>query len=325
MLYKKILVASSLLVVLFMLYLIPTKKEVEFAETNLEYVYPNDLETVYLLDSNDYVARVLISASNDSIISKATSLIDALTIGGKKENVIPNGFRSIIPSGTKVIDIELEDGVLVINFSKDILDIDKKYEDKMIESLTYTLTSINGIDSIKLLVDGKELKKLPNSNKLLPTFLDKSYGINKIYEITNVGNIDSYTVYFVNSVNDNKYYIPVTKYVNDYKQDKIRIIIDELASSFTYQSNLSSFLNENTKLLNYEVIDKQIKLNFNDMIFSDITNNDILEEVVYTICLSINDSIDIDSVVFLANDREILFYIFIFLIFLYGCLYGYLY
>lgn len=306
MLYKKILVASSLLVVLFMLYLIPTKKEVEFAETNLEYVYPNDLETVYLLDSNDYVARVLISASNDSIISKATSLIDALTIGGKKENVIPNGFRSIIPSGTKVIDIELEDGVLVINFSKDILDIDKKYEDKMIESLTYTLTSINGIDSIKLLVDGKKLKKLPNSNKLLPTFLDKSYGINKIYEITNVGNIDSYTVYFVNSVNDNKYYIPVTKYVNDYKQDKIRIIIDELASSFTYQSNLSSFLNENTKLLNYEVIDKQIKLNFNDMIFSDITNNDILEEVVYTICLSINDSIDIDSVVFLANDREIL-------------------
>ena len=306
MLYKKILVASSLLVVLFMLYLIPTKKEVEFAETNLEYVYPNDLETVYLLDSNDYVARVLISASNDSIISKATSLIDALTIGGKKENVIPNGFRSIIPSGTKVIDIELEDGVLVINFSKDILDIDKKYEYKMIESLTYTLTSINGIDSIKLLVDGKELKKLPNSNKLLPTFLDKSYGINKIYEITNVGNIDSYTVYFVNSVNDNKYYIPVTKYVNDYKQDKIRIIIDELASSFTYQSNLSSFLNENTKLLNYEVIDKQIKLNFNDMIFSDITNNDILEEVVYTICLSINDSIDIDSVVFLANDREIL-------------------
>lgn len=306
MLYKKILVVSSLLVVLFMLYLIPTKKEVEFAETNLEYVYPNDLETVYLLDSNDYVARVLISASNDSIISKATSLIDALTIGGKKENVIPNGFRSIIPSGTKVIDIELEDGVLVINFSKDILDIDKKYEDKMIESLTYTLTSINGIDSIKLLVDGKELKKLPNSNKLLPTFLDKSYGINKIYEITNVGNIDSYTVYFVNSVNDNKYYIPVTKYVNDYKQDKIRIIIDELASSFTYQSNLSSFLNENTKLLNYEVIDKQIKLNFNDMIFSDITNNDILEEVVYTICLSINDSIDIDSVVFLANDREIL-------------------
>lgn len=306
MLYKKILVASSLLVVLFMLYLIPTKKEVEFAETNLEYVYPNDLETVYLLDSNDYVARVLISASNDSIISKATSLIDALTIGGKKENVIPNGFRSIIPSGTKVNDIELEDGVLVINFSKDILDIDKKYEDKMIESLTYTLTSINGIDSIKLLVDGKELKKLPNSNKLLPTFLDKSYGINKIYEITNVGNIDSYTVYFVNSVNDNKYYIPVTKYVNDYKQDKIRIIIDELASSFTYQSNLSSFLNENTKLLNYEVIDKQIKLNFNDMIFSDITNNDILEEVVYTICLSINDSIDIDSVVFLANDREIL-------------------
>ena len=70
----------------------------------------------------------------------------------------------------------------------------------------------------------------------------------KIYEITNVGNIDSYTVYFVNSVNDNKYYIPVTKYVNDYKQDKIRIIIDELASSFTYQSK--KYLENLLKLTN---------------------------------------------------------------------------
>ena len=35
-------------------------------------------------------------------------------------------------------------------------------------------------------------------------------------------------------------------------------------------------------------------------------NQDILEEVVYTICLSINDSIDIDSVVFMANDKEML-------------------
>ena len=275
---------------------------------SLEYVdYTLENSVIYLIDQYDYVARTAVALEHNSDIDKkAKQMLEFLIISGKEESKVPSGFKAIIPSDTKILSIEYVEGTIKVNFSKDILDIDKKYEDKMIESLTYTLTSINGIDSIKLLVDGKELKKLPNSNKLLPTFLDKSYGINKIYEITNVGNIDSYTVYFVNSVNDSKYYIPVTKYINDNKQDKIRIIIDELATSFTYQSNLNSFLNENAKLLNYEVIDKQIKLNFNDMIFSDITNNDILEEVVYTICLSINDSIDIDSVVFLANDREIL-------------------
>ena len=257
---------------------------------------PSQIGTFFVFDSISKFHKIypnieitIISSSTKSLLKKLKLheidfIIDSSPINDVQEDVIIRPLKKV-------------DNCFIVS---------KKYEDKMIESLTYTLTSINGIDSIKLLVDGKELKKLPNSNKLLPTFLDKSYGINKIYEITNVGNIDSYTVYFVNNVNDNKYYIPVTKYVNDYKQDKIRIIIDELASSFTYQSNLSSFLNENTKLLNYEVIDKQIKLNFNDMIFSDITNNDILEEVVYTICLSINDSIDIDSVVFLANDREIL-------------------
>ena len=191
MLYKKILVASSLLVVLFMLYLIPTKKEVEFAETNLEYVYPNDLETVYLLDSNDYVARVLISASNDSIISKATSLIDALTIGGKKENVIPNGFRSIIPSGTKVNDIELEDGVLVINFSKEptvsYIDIRIGYEEdvnKVINLLEEKLVTIK--DSFPQVIEGPNVigvSELANQGMIititLKTIANEQYSVKR--------------------------------------------------------------------------------------------------------------------------------------------------
>ena len=44
-----------------------------------------------------------------------------------------------------------------------------------------------------------------------------------------------------------------------------------------------SFLNVSTKLLNYEIVDNTLKLNFNNMILNDVTSNNILEEVVYTI------------------------------------------
>ena len=147
---------------------------------------------------------------------------DGLIVDGKKSNIIPNGFRALIPSGTEVLELNLENNILTINFSKELLTINEKYEEKMIESIIYTLTSIEGIDKVIIKVEGDTLNKLPISGKPIPTFLDKSYGINKIYDITTTKDIDSYTLYYVNSYNDNSYYVPVTKYINNDSQDKIR-------------------------------------------------------------------------------------------------------
>ena len=305
-LYRKIAVASTILTVILMMYLIPANNtEIEIQKQTLEYIYPNDLETIYLLDNNDYVSRTTISASNQDILSKSKDLIEGLKVNGQKQDIIPNGFKALIPKNTKILNIELKEGILTIDFSKEFTNIKEEYEEKLIESLVYTLTSIDGIDKIQILVDGKHLDKLPNSNKLLPKYLDKNFGINKQYELTKVSDIDSYTIYYVLNYNDETYYTPVTKYINNDKQDKVKVIIDELSSSLAYQSNLMSYLDNNVKLLDYEIIDKTIKLNFNDLILTDITNNTILEEVKYTIGLSLCDELDLEKVIFQVNDKEI--------------------
>lgn len=303
--YRKIAVASSIVMVMLMLYLIPSNKEEVEMEQKLEYVYPNDLETIYLLDNYDYISRTKISVNNASPVSKSQDLIEGLTIDGKKQDIIPNGFRSLLPSGTKVLNLKLDNGILTIDFSNEFKNIKQEYEERVIEALIYTLTSVDGIDKIEILVDGKKLTNLPNSNKLLPEYLDKNYGINKKYELTSLNNIDTYTVYYVLENNDNIYYTPVTKYINNENQDKVKVIIDELSTSLTYESNLMSYLDTNVKLLDYEIIDKTIKLNFNDLILSDITNNVILEEVMYTIGLSLCDELGVEEVVFIVNDKEI--------------------
>ena len=57
MMLRKIAVATSIVLVMLMLYLIPSNKEEINLNKNqkLEYIYPNDLEVIYLLNNNNYL------------------------------------------------------------------------------------------------------------------------------------------------------------------------------------------------------------------------------------------------------------------------------
>ena len=304
---KKIMVATSAILILVIMYLLPDSsiKEIDLDKSSIEYTYDNIVSTIYLVDSEDYVARTTVSSCNCNTIDKAKDLVDGLIVDGKKSNIIPNGFRSIIPPGTSILDVNLEDKTLTINFSKELLDINEKDENKMIESIIYTLTSIDGIDNVIIKVEGEELTKLPSGTKL-PSLLNKDYGINKDYDLVTTRDIDYYTLYYVNKYNNYEYYVPVTKYVNNSSDDKIKVIIKELSSSPIYETNLMSYLNANTEIYDYELSDKNLKLNFNNLLLSDVDSNKILEEVIYTIGLSMDNIYeDLETVSFYVDNEEI--------------------
>lgn len=304
---KKILVSSTAIILLLIIYLIPdNKKDIDLKNSSIEYNYNNVVGTIYLVDSNDYVARTTIPTCKCDDVALAKDLVEGLIIGGAKNNIIPNGFRSILPPDVVVKDINLKDKILTIDFSKELLEINKNDEEKAIESLVYTLTSINGIDKIIIKVEGEVLNNLPNSKNNLPTVLDKSYGINKTYELSNLNNILSYTTYYTSSYNNNKYYVPVTKYVNSKDSDIVKVIIKELGSSPIYETNLMSYLNTNATLNNYELAGSNLILNFNEQLLNDIDKKNILEEVIYTISLSMDNIYDnLETVSFQVNNEEI--------------------
>ncbi len=303
---KKIMVSSLAVLMLLIIYLIPdNRKEIELSSDGIEYVYDNIKSTIYLIDSDEYVARTSISTCKCDGEEKAKDLLEGLIIEGKKSSIIPNGFKSIIPPGTSVKDIELKDKVITIDFSKELLDINEKEEDKMIEAIIYTLTSIDGIDKVIIKVEGEVLNKLPSGTNL-PTVLDRSYGINKSYDLVNTSNIESYTVYYVSEYNENVYYVPVTKYVNGKSEDPIRVIIKELSSSPIYETNLMSYLNASAELNNYELVGSNLKLNFNELLLNDLDEKNILEEVIYTISLSVNNIYNnLETVSFYIDNTEV--------------------
>lgn len=304
---KKIIVSTTAIILLLVIYLIPSnRKDIDLKNNSIEYNYNNVESTIYLVDSNDYVARTTIPTCKCEGVDLAKDLLEGLVVGGTKNNIIPNGFRSIIPPDVTIKDINLQENILTINFSKELLEVNDKDEDKMIESIIYTLTSIDGIDKVIIKVEGEVLNKLPNSKTNIPTVLDKSYGINKSYDLSNLNDILSYTTYYTSTYNDTKYYVPVTKYINSKDSDVVKIIIKELGSSHIYQTNLMSYLNANTELNDYELDNNKLKLNFNELLLNDLDKKNILEEVIYTISLSMNNVYDnLESVSFLVNNEEI--------------------
>lgn len=306
---KRIFISTSALFAILLLYIIPSTDELDLTGSlNQELLYvDNELKTneIFLLDSYNYLARTEVVVAETEIEKKAVELINILISGGSGESRVPNGFKAILPSDVKVLSVEYDNGVLKVNFSNELLDVNINYEEKVIEALVYTLTSIDGVDNIIIYVDGKVLNKLPQTGINLPSTLNRKIGINKQYDLNSTSNINNVTVYYVNKYNDDTYYVPVTKYLND-DREKIKIIVEELTSSSTYNSNLMSYLNSNAKLLaTNETIDK-LDLNFNQYIFNNYDEKDILEEVIYTIGLSVRDNYDVKEVNILVENEEII-------------------
>lgn len=299
---RKIIITTFSIITIFVICIIPDKlSNSNYLNPKIDTIYVNNNNTVgiYLIGNNNYLVKTNVIINQKELIEKIKEIIDYLTVN--KSSKIPNGLIGIIPKNTKLKNVEIKDKIIILNFSNDLLKISKDLEERLIEAITYSLIDLEGVEGISIKIDNNLLTKLPFSNKKLPEILNRNYGINKVYEINNVNNIDKVVLYYIDKIDDNTYYVPVTKYLND-DREKIKIIIDNLTSNYIYESSLVSLLSSNTELINYEIEDKTMTLNFNNNIF---TNNKLLEEVTYSISESVFESYDVDSVLFQVNGKNI--------------------
>ena len=293
---NKICVTSISFFLLLMFYLVPASpnKEIKIDKS----ITDKKEVVVYLLDNDYYLGRMIEYAGYDNIIDLVNKKLNILINGSD----VLNDFKPLIPKNTKVNSVKIDKNNIYIDFSRELLNVSKYNEEVMIESIIYTITDINGINNIYLSINNEPLRYLPKSKKEIPYPLNRSYGINKEYDINNLKDMTKTTIYFNKKNNDVEYLVPVTKIMNT-NSEKIDIIIEELKSIVNAQYNLNSYINNNLEIVSHEVNNDKMNLIFNEYIL-DNDKSVLLEEVKYAIAESIFDNYDVNEIVFNTKDRN---------------------
>ena len=249
--------------------------------TSLEIEDITNIKTnkVYLLNENNYLTKVDIFLDNKNKKEEVENIFEYLKESNTK---IMTKYKGYIPKNSKITDISIKDNTLFLTTSKELL---SNNSDIVIDGLIKSLLNIKQIKMVNLNID----------NIYQKTF-DKSLSINKKYDITSRKNINKIVVYYFNEDNN---YIPVTKYTND-NREKVEIIIDELKNNDNYE--LISYLNSNTKLINYSEENDIMFLNFNKYISDD---KNIVNYNLNEIASSIFENYNVSSVMFKENDKFI--------------------
>lgn len=300
---KKIMITTLSVCLLLAIYLMPSSNVTNNTKNKLKVKYSESLEqiNIYLLNNENLLVRTSTFVDKDKeLIDKAKSVLNNLI--DASNDLLPNGLNGIIPKKTKIIDLTHTEGIVNVNFSKELLNVELDRQEKLLEAVTFSLLDIDGVNGVIIRVDESNINTLWK-DKNLPIVFDKSYGINKKYDIRKTKDIQKVVIYYIEEIDKEKYYVPITKYIDD-NREKISIIIEELSSNYIYEPNLVSYLNQNTELINFEIDNDTMILNFNTSIF--MSDKEILEEVIYTISYSVFDNYEVKEVIFRVDNEEIL-------------------
>ena len=300
---RKIFITTMSLFIIMTIYLIPLTEKT--LETNLEFEYITDLanSSIYLLDGNNYLVKTKILLDNEKVEDNIKSIINNLTVSD--ESKFPDNLESIIPEKTKLNSVNIENDSVTLDFSKELLKVDEYLSTKLIEAIVFSITEIDDINKVNITVESKPLETYPNSNKKLTMPITREIGINNEYTYNTLDNITKVVIYYGEDINDDIYYVPVTKYLNNNdNKDKINIIVEELTTSYIYEDNLKSILNENTRLIDKELVDDDLLiLNFNNALFDN--NDKIKEEVLYMLSYSAFANYSVNTINFKVEGQDI--------------------
>ncbi len=284
---KKIFQITLFIFIIVSGFTISNIKNDSVLRTNLEIEDISHVNTskIYFLNHNNLLVGVDTFITGNNTLEKAKSIIEYL-----KDDNNNSKLKGYLNSKVKILNISLSEGLLEIDFSKELLD--SEYDLEIVKTgLVYSLVELSDVSKVLITIDGQYMKGFTKA-------YDKNIGINKEYLLDSRKDILKVVIYYLDDTLKN--YIPVTKYLNDNK-DKIEVIIRELKEE--NDKRFVSLLDEKVILLDYKEIENVMFLNFND---SFINNNSEVQEKLYKmISYAVFDNYDVGMVMFEVNGKAL--------------------
>ncbi|KKK38286.1 sporulation protein [Mesobacillus campisalis] len=267
-----------------------------------EAVEGNVQTELYLIDKNGYVVSQTMSLPKSEGVAKQA--LDHLVENGPVTEMLPNGFRAVLPADTQM-SVNIKDGVATVDFSKEFANYKKEDELKILQAVTWTLTQFDSVDKVKLQMNGEELKAMPVNGTPIAEELSRSQGINHDLDgVVDISNTKSVTVYYLGGDEDSYYYVPVTKRVDNDGGNDIQSIVSALAAGPGYGKGLLSEFQAGVKLNEDPKVEEgKVTLDFNEAIYGSFEEKIVSEHVLNSLVLSLTEQKGVESVAVTVNGK----------------------
>lgn len=250
---------------------------------------------LYLIDKDGYVVPQTLELPKSEGVAKQA--LEYLVKDGPVTDILPNGFRAVIPADTQ-LSVKIDQGVAIVDFSKEFKNYQKEDELKILQAITWTLTQFDSVEKVKLRINGEDLKEMPVNGTPISEGLSRASGINlDTSDVVDITDTKPVTVYYVGGEVGNYYYVPVTRRVSVKSEDNITAAVKELVKGPSLSSNLlTDFVPDIALLDKPTVVDGKATLNFNDSILGSFKEKIVSQSILNALVLSLTEQPGIDSV-----------------------------
>lgn len=267
------------------------------------------LETqLYLLDSNGMVVpQTFELPATDEV---ATQALEYLVKDGPITQMLPNGFQAVLPSGTEILGLDLqEDGTMIVDVSNDFKSYQEDEELEILQAMTYTLTQYDSVDKVKLWINGYPVENMPVNGTPVSDGYTRANGINMIQTDT----IDylatkPVTMFYPAAHNDLNYFVPVTQHIKMDGKSEYKSIISSLVDGTHYNKNVMQVFNSSVELTEEpQLNDGVLKLVFNEKILMNKEDATIEDNVIETLVRTLTEDKEVKAVDVKVNQVEQIF------------------
>lgn len=219
--------------------------------------------TVYAKDEKGFVAPIAIRVEKTEGTAKRA--LEYMVEGGPSQGRLPAGFTSLLPKGTEIKGISIKDKLAIVDFSNSFTDYNLQDERKILEAVTWTLTSFPTVDKVQIRVEGKELKEMPVGGTPIDDSLTRAMGINlEKPENVEYGQTTPVTLYFLSQNQEEyKYYVPVTRLIQR-TDDVAAAVVQQLIAGPDEKKGLAAVMAPGSELLKVSTAEDVITVNFSD-------------------------------------------------------------
>lgn len=242
---------------------------------------------LYLSDENGLLAPQTVALPASP--APARQVLDYLVQDGPVTDLLPNGFRAVLPAGTMVKSVSLDrQGLLTADFSSELLDAPVSDQGRIVQSIVWTLTQFDNVKKVTIRVNGKALNGWPNSKQPVGQELTRSDGINETFGgVADVADSVPATVYYLSSNKGKSYDVPVTVRIARSGSDSLYSLVNTLIREPAGTVFISTF-SPDTELVEKPVVKNGVVyLHFNDALFTDKAAKTISDDALRCLVLTL--------------------------------------